>query len=58
MKLTLQLACKLASIVQHADEMLSPKGHHFDRIALQTLIQDAEVQQWLKDMGPLVPVKR
>ena len=52
------LASKLASVVVHADEMLSPKGHHFDKAALLTACQDEEVQAWLKALGPLAPVKR
>lgn len=55
---SLSLPVKLASAVVHADEMLSVKGHHFDRIALEGLLNDKEVQQWLKEMGPFVPVKR
>lgn len=54
------LLCKLASIAIHADEMLSADGHGFDKIALQSAIQDAEVQAWLKEMGDaaLAPKKR
>jgi hypothetical protein len=52
------LLCKLGSIVVHADEMLSAKGHHFDRVALEALLHDPEVAAWLKEMGPLVPRKR
>lgn len=55
---SLSLLVKLASAVVHADEMLSVKGHRFDRIALEGLLNDKEVQQWLKEMGPFVPVKR
>jgi hypothetical protein len=52
------LLCKLGSIAVHADEMLSPGGHAFDRIVLQKLLQDEEVTQWIMDMGPLLPQKR
>lgn len=54
------LLCKLGSIVVHADEMLSADGHHFDKIALQQLIADPEVAEWIKAMNAMamVPVKR
>lgn len=56
--LTAALASKLASIVVHADEMMSPMGHGYDRIALEQAISDPEVQAWIKALGPLAPVKR
>jgi hypothetical protein len=56
--LSLSLAIKLGSIAVHADEMLSPKGHHFDKVALEGLVQDVEVIAWVKKMGALLPVKR
>ena len=56
----LSLQCKLGSIVVHAEEMLSPKGHAFDKVALTTLLNDPEVRLWLMEMQKesLVPVKR
>lgn len=54
------LLCKLGSIIVHADELLSPHGHHFDLAALQALIDDPEVAGWIAEMGEmaLVPLKR
>lgn len=52
------LLAKLGSIAVHADEMLSPTGHAFDASALTALLQDAEVRQWITDMGPMLPRKR
>lgn len=52
------LLAKLGSIIVHADEMLSPDGHEFDADALKVLLYDEEVQQWITDMGPLLPRKR
>lgn len=51
---------KISSVIVHVDEMLSSDGHHFDRIALQNLLNDPDVQEWLKGMGEmaLIPVKR
>lgn len=54
------LLVKLGSILVHAEELLSPDGHHFDRIALQQLMQDPEVAEWLKAMDAMafLPKKR
>lgn len=38
--------------------MLSPTGHGFDKITLEGLLKDPEVTAWIKNMGPLLPVKR
>jgi hypothetical protein len=56
--LSLTLASKLASIVVHADELLSPGGHVVDHVALIATVRDPEVQAWLRGLGPLAPVKR
>lgn len=55
---SLGLLCKLGSIAVHVEEFFSPKGHPLDRQALNTLLDDAEVKQWIKDMGVYMPVKR
>lgn len=54
------LLCKLGSIAVHAEELLSPDGHEFDREVLRALLADEEVKAWLADMTKLamVPVKR
>lgn len=51
---------KLGSIAVHIDEMLSPKGHEFDRPALDTVLYDPEVKEWLASMDKLalLPKKR
>lgn len=51
---------KLGSIAVHADEMLSPGGHDFDRVALHGLLSDPEVVEWLAGMDrmAMVPKKR
>jgi hypothetical protein len=56
--LSASLASKLASIVVHADEMMSPLGQGCDRIALEQAINDPEVKEWINALGPLAPVKR
>lgn len=58
LKPDLSLLCKLGSIAIHVEEMLSEKGHGFDRIALQGCLKDREVQEWLKAMGVYLPLKR
>jgi len=52
--------CKLGSIVVHAEELLSPFGHTFDKHALDQLLSDPDVKQWLKGMRKLalIPEKR
>lgn len=58
LKPSLSLLSKLGSIIVHAEEMASLKGHAFDKIAMDGLLNDPEVREWLKGMGPLLPVKR
>ena len=54
------LLCKLASVVVHVDELYSAGDHEFDRVALNAVINDREVQQWIEEMRKLgmAPVKR
>ena len=54
----LSTLCKLGSIIVHVEEMLSSKGHPFDQIALQAILDDPDVQTWIKAMGTYLPVKR
>jgi hypothetical protein len=51
---------KLGSIARHVEEMLSPTGHSFDRSALDSLLADPEVREWMvaADALALLPVKR
>lgn len=58
LKPSVALLSKLGSIVVHIEELHSSKGHHFDRIALDGLINDAEVREWLEQMKVYLPVKR
>ena len=58
LKPTVSLLCKLGSIVVHVEEMLSPKGHVFDKATIEALLADKEVKDWIKAMGPLMPRKR
>lgn len=60
LKPSMQLLCMLGSIAQHADEMLSPKGHHFDKDALLSVLKEPDVKAWLKAMDKLalIPKRR
>lgn len=54
------LLAKIGSIVVHADELLSSDGHAFDRVAMDQLLSDPEVKEWLEQMSgaAMVPRKR
>lgn len=54
------LLAKIGSALVHAEELLSPNGHHFDRDAFETLMGLPEVREWIEAMEALamVPKKR
>jgi hypothetical protein len=54
------LLVKLGSIIVHAEELASPHGHHFDRVALGQLLADPDVIAWREEMdsAALLPLKR
>lgn len=58
--ITVGMAIKLGSIARHAEELLSPEGHAFDRVALEALLSDPEVVEWMAaaDAAALLPVRR
>jgi len=60
LKPTPALLCKLGSVLVHADELISSKGHAFDRHALEQLVNDPDVKEWLAQMDALamIPKKR
>lgn len=60
MKPQMSVLVKLGSIAVHVEEMLSPKGHEFDKAAIQTLLDDPEVREWLAAMDAMsfLPKKR
>jgi hypothetical protein len=50
---------KVASIVVHAQELLSNDGRIADKAAMLPLLKDPDVLKWLKKFDPaLLPVKR
>ena len=58
LKPTPALLCKIGSIIVHVDEFLSPHGHPFDHTAMQLLLDDPEVKEWLKEMNRLAMIPR
>ena len=60
LKPNIPLLIKLGSIAVHVEEMLSPYGHEFDKSAIETLLSDPELKEWIKEMAALafMPVKR
>lgn len=57
---SVQILATLGSIAIHCEELFSPSGHQFDRKAIASLLQDAELRAWLLQMDSLslVPKKR
>lgn len=57
---TVNVLCKLGSLAVHVEEALSRKRHVLDIAAMQGLLADKELQEWLKQMAKLalLPVKR
>jgi len=50
---------KLASIVVHAQELLSVDGREADRQALIPLLNDLDIKKWISQFEPvLLPIKR
>jgi len=58
LKPSVALLSKIGSIVVHAEEMLSPRGHDYDRQAILSGLQDVEVREWITAMGVFLPKKR
>lgn len=56
----LGLLVKLGSIARHAEEAVSGDGHHFDLAAIESLLADPQVQEWMAAMDTLalLPVRR
>jgi hypothetical protein len=58
LKPPITLLVKLGSIAVHAQELLSPDGHQFDKIALESALRDPEVVAWLKEMDAAAMVPK
>lgn len=52
------LLSKLGSMIVHADEAFSPDGREVDKVAFYDLLRQQDVQNWMKGMGALLPLKR
>ena len=46
------LAIKLARIIVSAEELVRGRGHSFDVEAIETLLDDSEVSEWLDTFDP------
>ena len=58
--LTPSLLTKLGSVVVHIEEFFSTEGKPVDKAAIESLIDDNEIQSWLEEMDKLslLPKKR
>lgn len=54
----LPLLMKLGSIVVHIQEFASPTGSPFDMASAIALIDNTDVQDWIKAMGVYLPKRR
>jgi hypothetical protein len=59
-EMSLGLRVKLASLIVHLEEYWSRTGHVFDKVAVEELLRDAEVREFVKGLSHsgLLPVKR
>lgn len=58
LKPSMNLLVTLGSLAVHIEEFLSSDGHEVDLVAIQTLLANKELKDWIKEMGPLLPLKR
>ena len=60
LKPSVQLLIKLGSIIVHQQELQSANGHYMDKAALDSLLGDEDVKEWMKEMDGMafLPVKR
>lgn len=59
-KIEASLAAKVGSILVHVEEGRGTDGHHFDWTAVDTLLAQPDVREWIASLQKiaLVPVKR
>jgi hypothetical protein len=55
---SIQILISLGSIAVHVEEYLSPGGHPVDLETIKSLLSDPNLQDWIKDMGVYLPLKR
>ncbi len=54
----LSLLVKFYSICVHANEILSPTGRPADKVALESVLYDPEVTDFVTGMAVIAPVQR
>ncbi len=52
------LLASLGSIIVHFQEMLTSDGHEFDKVAVEGLLADPGVVEWLEQMDQMVLLPR
>ena len=59
-EVNLHILVKLASIAVHVEEYLSDDGHPYDRVALEQLVRDPDLQAYLGTLkaAGFLPQKR
>ncbi len=50
---SIPLLVKLGSLIVHYDECKSGDGHAFDVAAINSLLSDPEVEEWIRGMDKL-----
>ncbi len=60
LKPSVQLLIKLGSIIAHYEEWTSKTGHEFDKITIDSIMNEEDVIEWFKGMRELslLPLKR
>lgn len=48
-----QLLIKLGSLIVHYQELNSSDGHYMDKAAIDSLLNDADVVEWLNGMDEM-----
>ncbi len=56
----LGIIVKLGSLAVHIEEFLGPDRHHLDKSAIDSLLADPELKEWLAAMDSMamIPKKR
>ena len=58
MEVSTSIVAKLGSLVVHIEEYFSADSHPLDKTAIESLLMDAELRQWMMKNKILFPLKR